>query len=71
MGWQPETASELVSTSSTMLQCLSWLHNASIVHLDIKPANFIFAGGRLKLIDFGVARELEKKKSLTLDAPFP
>ena len=71
-GWRPEDAAELVSTCTAMLRCLDWLHKEHVAHLDIKPANFVFAGGRLKLIDFGVARMLDSTDSvLTLDAPFP
>lgn len=71
-GWRPEDAAELVSTCTAMLRCLDWLHKERVAHLDIKPANFVFASGRLKLIDFGVARMLDGTDSvLTLDAPFP
>jgi len=31
------------------------VHRANILHLDIKPGNFVFADGRLKVIDFGTA----------------
>lgn len=31
------------------------VHRANILHLDIKPGNFVFAGDRLKVIDFGTA----------------
>ena len=70
--WQPEDAQEFIGTCATMLRCLGWLHGLRVVHLDIKPANFVFVAGRLKLIDFGVARELESSDGvLKLDAPFP
>jgi hypothetical protein len=32
------------------------IHNHRIVHGDLKPANFVFVKGHLKLIDFGIAK---------------
>ena len=66
--WHPKFEAELVSTCTTMLRCLAWLHDARVVHLDIKPANFVFASSRLKLIDFGVARQLGTRDEISLDA---
>jgi len=36
-------------------QAVDAVHRANILHLDIKPGNFVFADGRLKVIDFGTA----------------
>lgn len=70
--WQPDDAPEFIATCATMLRCLDWLHGLSVVHLDIKPANFVFSRGRLKLIDFGVARELNGYDDvLSFQTPFP
>lgn len=41
-----------------MLACLAAVHALDIVHADLKPANFILVGGRLKLIDFGISNPI-------------
>lgn len=38
-----------------MLRCVKVVHDADIVHSDLKPANFVFVKGILKIIDFGIA----------------
>ncbi|SCU99836.1 LAME_0G05842g1_1 [Lachancea meyersii CBS 8951] len=38
-----------------MLKCVQVVHEAGIVHSDLKPANFVFVKGILKIIDFGIA----------------
>jgi hypothetical protein len=39
-----------------MLQAVHHIHENRIVHGDLKPANFVFVKGHLKLIDFGIAK---------------
>lgn len=38
-----------------MLQAVLEIHEKGVIHSDLKPANFLFADGKLKLIDFGIA----------------
>ena len=45
-----------------MLEAVQIVHNHNVVHGDLKPANFLFVKGTLKLIDFGIA------KSINVDA---
>ncbi len=42
-----------------MLQCVHAIHKKRIIHSDLKPANFLFVSGKLKLIDFGQAEVLQ------------
>lgn len=41
-----------------MLEAVQVVHDAKIVHSDLKPANFLRVGNRLKLIDFGIAKKI-------------
>lgn len=41
--------------SIEVLKCVQAVHRAGIVHSDLKPANFLFIRGILKIIDFGIA----------------
>lgn len=41
-----------------MLEAVQTIHEARIVHGDLKPANFVFVDGVLKLIDFGIAKAI-------------
>lgn len=41
-----------------MLQAVQVVHDANIVHTDLKPANFVLVKGSLKLIDFGIAKAI-------------
>jgi serine/threonine protein kinase len=42
-----------------MLEAVHTVHQESIVHTDLKPANFVIVKGSLKLIDFGIARSIQ------------
>jgi serine/threonine-protein kinase TTK/MPS1 len=41
-----------------MLQAVHAIHRERIIHGDLKPANFLFVNGALKLIDFGIAKAI-------------
>lgn len=41
-----------------MLEAVQVIHDKKILHSDLKPANFLQVGQRLKLIDFGIARTI-------------
>lgn len=46
-----------------IVKALSYLHSIDIVHCDISPDNLLFdKEGKLKLIDFGVAKTRKKQK---------
>ncbi|KAL8000477.1 putative protein kinase domain, mad3/Bub1 region 1, protein kinase Mps1 family [Plasmopara halstedii] len=41
-----------------MLEAVNAIHQKRIIHGDLKPANFLFVNGVLKLIDFGIAKTI-------------
>ncbi|CAH8642452.1 unnamed protein product [Heterobilharzia americana] len=41
-----------------MLRCVKALHDRRVVHLDLKPQNFVVVCGQLKLIDLGISHQL-------------
>nr|XP_048291717.1 dual specificity protein kinase TTK isoform X2 [Myodes glareolus] len=42
-----------------MLEAVHTIHQHGIVHSDLKPANFLIVEGMLKLIDFGIANQMQ------------
>jgi hypothetical protein len=46
-------------TWQQMLSAVHAIHEERIIHSDLKPANFLFVRGALKLIDFGIAKAIQ------------
>jgi serine/threonine-protein kinase TTK/MPS1 len=42
-----------------MLEAVHTIHEARIIHSDLKPANFVLVKGTIKLIDFGIAGAIQ------------
>ncbi|KAH7693197.1 TTK protein kinase, partial [Aphelenchoides avenae] len=54
-----------------LLKCVNYIHQKKIVHSDLKPANFLFVGAKLKLIDFGIASKIpQDSTSIIKDTQF-
>jgi len=51
----PMPVAEIVSIAAQLASALETAHSAGIIHRDLKPANLMLRGGRLKLLDFGLA----------------
>ena len=41
-----------------MLEAVQTIHEGRVIHGDLKPANFLFVDGKMKLIDFGISKEI-------------
>lgn len=56
-GRDPFSVGEVLEITSQLLDVLEHAHDRGIVHRDIKPENvFLTAEGRVRLLDFGIAR---------------
>jgi serine/threonine protein kinase len=65
----PLPVDECLSFSIQIVQALAEAHDQGIVHRDLKPENIKVArGGRIKVLDFGIARRQEASDSLLGDA---
>ncbi|XP_041109198.1 dual specificity protein kinase Ttk-like [Polyodon spathula] len=42
-----------------MLEAVQTIHQIGIIHSDLKPANFVIVNASLKLIDFGIANQIQ------------
>lgn len=51
----PDRPSKLIRQ---MLEAVHAVHLENVVHTDLKPANFVLVQGRLKIIDFGIAKAI-------------
>ena len=55
----PLAVPELIVVAAQIAAGITALHDAGIVHNDVKPANLIITkDGRVKIIDFGIAQKL-------------
>jgi serine/threonine protein kinase len=58
----PWRAAEIVEIGLQLTDALDAAHTRGIVHRDLKPSNIIFTpSGTVKLVDFGVAKLLERE----------
>jgi serine/threonine protein kinase len=74
-GYRPATLASRVETGALrpaeclrcaeqLLKGLAFLHEADLVHRDVKPSNCVFVHGTLKLADFGLLTEADGTLSL-------
>ena len=59
----PLSPAECLDWTRQLLHGLASLHEAGMVHRDVKPANCLFVGGQLKLADFGLLTEADPHTS--------
>ena len=49
------SASQIAKHMRKMIEILEHVHDCGVIHRDIKPSNFMMKGGKMVLIDFGLA----------------
>ncbi len=59
------TATEVKHYWHQILECVKICHIEKVIHLDLKPPNFVFVGAELKIIDFGIAKSCSVSNNTT------
>jgi serine/threonine protein kinase len=63
---QPLTFEDRIEIARQICSGLFYAHRHGVIHRDIKPENiYIVAGGRVKILDFGIARLQHETQTLT------
>src|SRR5690606_23887772 len=53
---EPLSLAQKLDIIAEIAEGLAYAHERGIVHRDVKPANIMLAGDRVKILDFGLAR---------------
>ena len=61
----PIAEKELLPLFAQIVDAISHAHAKGLVHRDIKPANVIISNGKIKVLDFGIAKEASTESGLT------
>ena len=60
------TPEETLALLTPAIRALEKVHKAGLIHRDISPDNMMLSNGRVKLLDFGAARDAGGEKSLSV-----
>src|SRR5207248_969148 len=61
-GQGPLATSEVARVGTVLAQALTAIHQAGVVHRDVKPANVVLLNGDPVLIDFGIAHIADQSR---------
>jgi serine/threonine-protein kinase len=67
---EPELRAQVVDEFRQVASAVAFLHQRNIVHRDLKPSNvLVMDDGRLRLSDFGLAKNLEPSERSLIQGP--
>ena len=57
----PINENELIPLFTQIVDAISHAHSKGLIHRDIKPANIIISENKIKVLDFGIAKEISEE----------